>query len=86
MEYEELWPATTPDGDAVKIELWADRGRGDAEVRILHGLVLGTVDAARMGDAAPTPAPDAIARYGSEWVDAQLLEGQGILAFRLARR
>jgi hypothetical protein len=84
MEYELPWTTKDPRGVEVKIQLWADRGKGDAEVRILHGLILGTID--ESSDANLAPAPDAVERYGSEWVTTQLDYGRGVLDARLARR
>jgi hypothetical protein len=85
MEFETEWSTTAPDGVSVTVELWADRGRRDAEVRILHGISLGTIEDVDVDAATLDPAPVAVERYGSEWIEAQLLYGQGIIASRLSR-
>lgn len=82
MEFETDWKARAPDGDEVTVELWGDRGRGDAEVRILHGAILGTLARASTSDMQPTPNPDAVKLYGSEWVEHQLRSASQSLAIR----
>jgi hypothetical protein len=86
MEFEIPWTTATPDGDEVEVQVWGDRTRGDAEVRILNGLILGAIGDVRQADPPLTPAPDAVLRYGPEWVENQLSSGRRIFAFRLPRR
>jgi hypothetical protein len=85
MEIETEWPATTPDGSQVTVELWADRSRRDAQVRILRGPVVGTITVTASPDwkLSPKPDPNAVQRYGAEWVEEQLRSASQSLADRL---
>jgi hypothetical protein len=86
MEFESPWTVAEPNGVEVEVQLWADRGRGDAEVRILGGVILGTVAEIDVDEATLDPALTAVERYGLEWVEAQLLYAQALLAKRWSRR
>jgi hypothetical protein len=85
LEYETEWSTTAPDDVKVTVELWTSRGRREGEVRILDGLSLGTIADLDVDEATLDPARAAVRRWGSEWVESQLLYGQGIMASRLSR-
>lgn len=82
MDIETEWPAKLPDGQQVMVELWADRGRRDAEVRVLRGPVIGTLTAATSADKKLIPDPHAVEQYGPEWVESQLRSASQSLAIR----
>lgn len=84
MEFEAPWTIADPDGVDVEIHLWADRGRRDGQIRILDGILLGTIAEVSRDKATLDPDPNALKRYGTEWTEAQLLYGQALLASRLS--
>lgn len=81
MDIETEWTTTTPDGDRVTVELWSDRGRRDAELRILRGAVLGTL-ASKIPDMESIPSPAAVEQYGADWVARELRSASQSLAVR----
>jgi len=81
-EYEAPWTTKSPDGADVEVQLWSDHNRGDAVIRTRQGLILGAVAA---GKAAVKPDKAAVERYGTEWVETQLLSGQKLLTYRMGR-
>lgn len=84
MDIETEWPAKTPDGARVTVALWGDRGRRDAEVRILRGRTLGKLSNAARHDTEPSADPGAVEQYGEEWVARQLRSAAQSLAVRWA--
>jgi len=82
MDIETEWPAKTPAGRWVTVELWSDRGKRDAQVRVLNGPVLGTLTTAASPDEKTAPDPVALELYGCEWVEGQLRAASQSLAVR----
>jgi hypothetical protein len=83
-DFEAVWTVAAPDGVEVEVHVWVDWSRGDAEVRILHGLKIG--DAANIRDSGSfIPSGRAVDRYGIEWVERQLHHSMELLAKRPRR-
>lgn len=82
MDIETDWPETTPDGKEVKVELWSDRERRDAELRILRGPILGTITKAATPEEQKLVTPDAIVQFGTDWVESQIRSASQSLAIR----
>lgn len=82
MDIETDWPATTPDGTKVRVDLWTDRGRRDADLRVLNGPILGTLTGAATPDEQILADPDAVVLLGTDWVEAQLRAASQSLAVR----
>jgi hypothetical protein len=84
-EYEAPWTVAAPDGVEVEVQLWADRSAREAQVRVLGGALLGTVDASVTGPIEIDADPDAVAQYGEDWVETQLLYARDLMARRVGR-